>query len=401
MTPRSLLTRGQRLAAGRGIIIAMSGQGDERSAELEAIAEHHGLTQSQLEAADEAGILPLLALDRILTKARPRYDEDQLVEAAGVDRDFLKRLWRAMGFPEVPPGVKAFSDADLEALRVGVDPNRIPGVDEPAIQDMIVQSTRVMSSSLARIAEGIADDISQGLSEARAEGRSDLDFVEMLRSPEYGFEVLDHLLVYMFRRQLRAALWRRLALEDHPERGVVMAIGFVDLVGYTAATAQLETTELAAMVGRFEALAYDTVAEHGGRVVKTIGDEILYSAPDAGTAVRIALTILAAVEEDDDLPGARAGVDCGHVLTRDGDVFGPVVNAASRIVDRARPGSALTTDAVHERLAEEPGLEWRPLGIRRLKGLGAAPLWRVRWANEEEDGGAGGAGAALPTTGDG
>jgi hypothetical protein len=54
-------------------------------------------------------------------------------------------------------------------------------------------------------------------------------------------------------------------------------VGFVDMLGFTALTEELEPDELGATVTTFETRAYETVAEHGGRVIKTIGDEVMFT----------------------------------------------------------------------------------------------------------------------------
>ena len=84
------------------------------------------------------------------------------------------------------------------------------------------------------------------------------------------------LLWYMFRRQWRAALWRRLA---RPEGATPpLTVGFVDLVRFTAVTEQVADDELEHIVVRFEEVAHDAIAENDGRVVKMIGDAVMYAA---------------------------------------------------------------------------------------------------------------------------
>lgn len=93
-------------------------------------------------------------------------------------------------------------------------------------------------------------------------------------------------------------------------------------------------------------MTLDTVTRSGGRVVKLIGDEVLFTAPGAPEAARIALEIAAACERHDLLPELRIGLAGGEVMLRDGDVFGPVVNLAARVVKTAQPGEVLATLAV-------------------------------------------------------
>src|SRR5690606_31615929 len=123
------------------------------------------------------------------------------------------------------------------------------------------------------------------------------------------------------------------------EAGASGCVGFADLVGFTAQTQQLDTTALASVVGRFEAIAYDVVPARGGRVVKTIGDEVMFVHDDDVEGCRTALELARRYRDEEALSDVRVGLASGPVLERDGDVFGHTVNLASRIVSVAFPGS--------------------------------------------------------------
>ena len=117
--------------------------------------------------------------------------------------------------------------------------------------------------------------------------------------------------------------------------------GFVDLVGYTALSQELDGAELNALVARFESVTYDTVAQLGGRLVKTIGDEVMFVAEEPEIALQIALELTDRTRQDEVLPRARAGMACGPALAREGDYYGAVVNLAHRLVEIARPQSVI------------------------------------------------------------
>ena len=200
---------------------------------------------------------------------------------------------------------------------------------------------------------------------------------------------------YTLRLQARDSLWRKLANEDPEAPGArVLTIGFVDLVGYTAISQQLEPHELSALVRRFEHLAFDTVAEEGGRVVKTIGDEVMFVSGDVAAAARIARRLTDRSLDDVLLPPARAGLACGSVVTREGDYFGPVVNLASRLVEIAKPGSVIASDAVHAALAENGAFAWKRIRSRRIRDIGRIDIWALAGTDQavEQTGEAPGAG---------
>ena len=114
-----------------------------------------------------------------------------------------------------------------------------------------------------------------------------------------------------------------------------LTVGFVDLVGYTALSQELDGAELNALVARFEGVTYDTVAQLGGRLVKTIGDEVMFVAEEPEVALQIALELTDRTRQDEVLPRARAGMACGPALAREGDYYGAVVNLAHRLVEIA------------------------------------------------------------------
>jgi adenylate cyclase len=116
---------------------------------------------------------------------------------------------------------------------------------------------------------------------------------------------------------------------------------------------------------------------HGGRVVKTIGDEVMFVAEDVGAAVSIAYVLTRGVATDPDLPQARAGVASGRVLARDGDYYGPVVNFAHRLTSMAFAGSVVTDDAVHAALVDREGFEWTRLRARKVRDIGVVEAFRV------------------------
>ncbi len=122
-----------------------------------------------------------------------------------------------------------------------------------------------------------------------------------------------------------------------------LAVGFADLVGFTRLTRRLEEEELGELVESFETTAADLVAAHGGRLIKTLGDEVLFAADDAGTAAEIALRLIEAMGQDETMPALRVGIAFGTVTTRMGDVFGTTVNLASRLTSIA-PKDAVLVD---------------------------------------------------------
>ena len=129
---------------------------------------------------------------------------------------------------------------------------------------------------------------------------------------------------YVWRRHLQAAARRSSAREGQDDRHPNhKAVGFADLVGFTALSQQVDEHVLAAVVDRFESIAYDTVVKLGGRVVKMIGDEVMFVVEEVRPAVEIALTLAEAYSRDEELSEVRVGLACGPTLEREADYYGP------------------------------------------------------------------------------
>lgn len=297
---------------------------------------------------------------RAVLGARLRYTPVEISEAGGVDRELTRRLWRAMGFADVPDDEVAFSDEDLEALRRTSDLMARDGL-EPAD---VLHLARVLGQASARMAESVVGFAIERVAEADPDRPAPAS--ELL-------EELDDVVVYLLHRHLLDAVRRHLT-ERHgaEEGGTPLCVGFADLVGFTRLSQRLDERELAALVEGFEAAASDTVVVHGGRVVKMIGDEVMFAGEPAG-GVRTALE-LAEAFDDPELPAVRVGLACGRVVTRAGDLFGPTVNLAARATALARPGSVLVSSDLFDVVEADDGLALRRLRPRRLKGIGWVDL---------------------------
>src|SRR5262245_27085964 len=164
--------------------------------------------------------------------------------------DELRRLWRALGFPPVPDDARVFTQSEIETLRAVRQFVLMQGT-EPAV---LLQLTRVTGQSLARIADAQVTDAAERLNQRARETSPDVartELVERIRVLAAGF---DQLLGYVWRRHLVAAVLRLAATPSPAARDQI--VGFADLVDFTAVSQVLEPRELAAVVDRFEAVAY-------------------------------------------------------------------------------------------------------------------------------------------------
>ncbi|GFH35962.1 adenylate/guanylate cyclase domain-containing protein [Streptomyces pacificus] len=352
---------------------------------------HHEVDHTAEPTKDPLAI----RLEQLILGAERRYTPFQAARTAGVSMDLASRFWRAMGFADIGQ-TKALTEADVLALR------RLAGLVEAGLlsEPMAVQVARSTGQTTARLAEWQIDSFLEGLTEPPEPGmtRTEVTYplVELLL-PE-----LEEFLVYVWRRQLAAATGRVVQAADDEEMvDRRLAVGFADLVGFTRLTRRLEEEELGELVEAFETTCADLVAAHGGRLIKTLGDEVLFAADDAGTAAEIAMRLIETLANDETMPALRVGISFGTVTTRMGDVFGTTVNLASRLTsiapkdavlvdgafakELARTGDAPVSEAeaaeaaaAAEKEGEEP-LSYRfalqPMWQRPVRGLGVVEPW--------------------------
>ncbi len=306
-------------------------------------------------------------VDLVLGAPR-RYTREQVAAEAGVPLEEARRLWRAMGFADVGDAV-AFTEHDVSALRLLASLMDVGLVDRVTAVDV----ARSLGQTTSRLADWQVDTFGRRLVDRGVIDPADpLAGATALREAvEDLVPALERLLVHGWRRQLAAALERGLADADPDDREAGhLTVGFADQVGFTRLARRLEESDLAALVERFESRSADVVVAHGGRVIKTLGDEILFVAGDAHDAVAASLALLEAHEADDTVPRLRIGLATGDVVTRRGDVFGTTVNLASRLTAVARPDSVLVDAVTAEALGGADDLRLRPLSPRAVRGLG-------------------------------
>ena len=157
-----------------------------------------------------------------------------------------------------------------------------------------------------------------------------------------------------------------------------LAVGFSDIVDSSGLAHQVSMTELGGRLRQFETRAADVINGGGGRVIKNIGDEVMFVAADAASACRIALELAGSFEDDPRIPPLRSGIAMGEVLIRDGDCFGPVVNLAARLVEVAPVNTLLVSESVRDSIPSTTDLQIASSESRSLKGFDEAQaIYRV------------------------
>lgn len=347
---------------------------------MSALLRSVGLSPEEIDDARAHGHLELLAIEHLVLPEAAEHDLTEVSEATAIDPALIAQLWRSLGFVEPRPGDRIFTEVDVDMLRtIG------QLIDMGVIDDQLtVQMARVIGSSLARVATALIDAVDPAEPVSPREFRMRHQGQEFASVAPLLLPTLLQVMDFVWRRHVQAEARARIAREhagSDPDRRVV---GFADLVGFTALSQQISAHELASVVDRFEAIAYETVSHLGGRVVKMIGDEVMFSVPDERSAAEVALTLSETYRDDDELSDVRVGLASGQVLQREADLFGPVVNRASRIVNIAFPGTVVCSGEVRDALADDPAFVWKPIGQRNLKDIGRVPLFVLRREAEPE-----------------
>jgi len=290
----------------------------------------------------------------------------------GVSLLSARKLWRALGFAGVDDADVAFTSADAEALGRVVRLVRTGLVEEEtaiAWARALGQTTdRLVSWQLEALLEELHDAAPAGSGEGATAGEVDAALARIATVADD----LDQLIVYAWRRKLAAAVARLTDLADSSGLSTQqeLTVGFADLVSYTRLSRRLEHRELVALVQRFEGLAADVVTAGGGRVVKNVGDEVVFTVADPAACAVIALSLSERMAVDDLVPDVRVGLAHGPVLSSLGDVYGPTVNLASRLTSIAQPGTVVTDQSTAVLLGGCADLLLVPQRRRQVRGFG-------------------------------
>jgi adenylate cyclase len=149
---------------------------------------------------------------------------------------------------------------------------------------------------------------------------------------------------------------------------VDLAVGFVDVVGWTSLSSRIDPQGLDSVLDAFESRIIEVTApDPDVGLVKYLGDAVMLVAPEPTVLARALLDLTTPVPALEDAP-LRAGLAAGATLLREGDYFGPAVNLAARLTDLARPWSVLAAEELVEELS--PAFEVRRIRPTRIRGIG-------------------------------
>jgi class 3 adenylate cyclase len=320
-----------------------------------------GATPEQIAEAPERSGLIGLGSDLVFTAAEGLTAHD-LATRSGASVDQVLGIWEALGVTVPGPDEPMFSAADVSVIRTLSSVELFSDAENNELLHVIGGAlSRVADAAISFYVQTVESDLADAgadtlvlAQKGTLAARTALDMGAGLGA------VFTHLMRDGVERQRRAqahvsdrALFR-------------VAVGFVDLVGFTPMSHRMGTRELSTFIGQFENRTFRLAADHGGRIVKHIGDEVMFVAIDPVAGCELALALMAEFVDEGIQP--RGGLAFGDAVARQGDYYGQVVNLASRLADLAIPGEVLADDNVRIAVANSP-LIFEGAGRRQLKGF--------------------------------
>lgn len=306
--------------------------------ELLAFLVAEGCTIEEMQLAHARGRLYGLAGDR---RIRPLVGLLSLRDAAvrlESDPAVLRRVWRTLGLPDNGVDAPLLTEADVEALGTYLEVRAFLG------EDIALGVSRVVGAALARITEAEASAMRVGMDSVNLDVTGD----EVTTAKAYAAVTslvprLGQMLDTLHRQHLEATRVHFEGIGDeHSERTAFRCgVGFADLSGFTRLSQQLPLGSLSQVLSVFEETAMETVHGRGGRVVKFLGDAVMWVSAEADDLVRIAFDLVTHPRAAAGGIEVRAGIAFGSVLAQDGDYFGTPVNLASRLLSVAEAGQVL------------------------------------------------------------
>ena len=305
----------------------------------------------------------------------------EMAEHVGVEIKVVERFWTSCGFPKADPDTYMFTEQDAQAIKEWIHEIRNSALSPGTVTSLLRAQSYLADRLVLWQLEAIVTDFQErmGLDDTSAR------LVVLDKIDQY-IELLQSQLGYAWRRQMAYLLLntnREVEMREGKEAApdsypLDRCMGFVDMVAYTRRSSTMTGSALADMVQTFEMACRDVVTTRGGRVVKTLGDAVLFVSDELLVAADIVCAIVERLKQEPELQPVRASLVHGRVVSRSGDIFGPPVNLASRLVDIAPRGQILmdaTSAKQLQKLDTQGFFAVSPAETQDLQGLGEVEAW--------------------------
>jgi class 3 adenylate cyclase len=318
-----------------------------------------GFTAEEMVDAERHGRLFGLAGDVLQGPGRPTYSLRSAAEALGTPLDEVATAWAVMGLTITDPEALALSQSDVDGLATWVAIKGMVGADAA------LAFLRVLGNTMARLAEagGTMARIAQPDIMMTLSG-DELTTAQTYRAVTEITHRMGVLMDAIFRQHIVSARTHFEGIITDATASITCGIGFADLTGFTALTQVLTPAELTELLLEFGGSVSDLVHADGGRVVKFIGDEVMWVTSTPELLAKVAIDLVEHPRAREAGLQVRAGLAFGSVLGIGGDYFGTPVNLAARLVGAAAPGQILASEDVRDELPDWPAIPQEPLTLK-------------------------------------
>ncbi|EUA00794.1 adenylate and Guanylate cyclase catalytic domain protein [Mycobacterium kansasii 824] len=308
-----------------------------------------GFTVDQMAEAERRGRLFGLAGDVLQWSGPPIHTVQSAADELGLSAEEVARVWALLGLTVTGPDVAALSQADVDALATWVALKAVVG------QDGAYGLLRVVGTAMARLAEAESTMIRAGMPDIQMTHTHDeLATAQAYRAIAEFVPRIGNLIDVVHRHHLTSARTYFEGVVQDTSASVTCGIGFADLSSFTALTQMLTPAQLQDLLTEFGATVADVVHADGGRLVKFIGDAVMWVSPTPVRLVQAAVDLVDHPRAREADLQVRAGLAYGTVLAINGDYFGSPVNLAARLVAVAAPGQILAASELHDKLPDWP-----------------------------------------------
>ncbi|QNI07531.1 adenylate/guanylate cyclase domain-containing protein [Mycobacterium kubicae] len=328
-------------------------------ADLIKYLDELGFTVEEMADAERRGRLFGLAGDVLQWSGRPTYTLQDAAQILGQSAEELAHAWGLLGLTIAGLDVPVLSQADVDALTTWVQLKAVMGEDGAS------GLLRVLGAAMARLAEAESTIIRSAMPDIQMTHTHDeLATAQAYRAAAEFVPKIGALIDIVHRHHLTSARTYFEGVLRDTSASVVCGVGFADLSGFTALTQMLTPAQLSDLLTEFGGTVADVVHADGGRVVKFIGDAVMWVSPTPERLVRVAVDLVDHPKARAEGLQVRAGLSYGTVLAINGDYFGNPVNLAARLVAAAAPGQILAATQLRDELPDRPAIAYGPMTLK-------------------------------------
>jgi len=324
------------------------------------------------------------AIEPTIFDAPIKYSMADMARIAGTTVENVFTMTRQIGSSPRDADAVHYTDLDLAAVQDALAFAESEEIDQEALGTLLRGMGFLMERLTTRQVESVIHHNEQKYGVSDTEAR----LLAAEQSPQQAEKVL-RMLGHVYRRHL-AISTRRLTVDTIAQRGLlsseadyplVRAIGFADLVNFTARTEKVSPKEFSEIIKNFRETAWDIINRHRGRTINYIGDAVFFVADTIEEGAEMALQLAA--------PGVfgisgemRVGLAWSRVVAIYGDAYGPGVNLASRLSSASHANEVYVDASAAKLLRTIPEFSVQPEPEFEAHGIGTVHPYRLRYTDD-------------------